>query len=248
MNILVTNDDSYQSEGIISLYNVLAVKHNVYMCAPMRQMSSTSHAITLFKPMEIKWLSERQCTVDGTPADCVKVALTGVFQDVAFDMVISGINDWPNMGEDTFYSGTVAGAREGLINNIFSIACSIDGWTDKNNFSYPAEYMGKFVDAIDEDLLKEKLILNINFPNSNTVKGIKFSHLGNRVYQNVIEHTEEDGKKYVAIAGEHPSFSYNKDSDLDCVSRGYISITPLTNELFDKSAINKLTALQKIQL
>ncbi len=247
MNILLTNDDGYTAEGINVLYEQIKDKHNVKMCAPLKQMSASGHAITLFKPMEFLRVSDSICAVDGTPADCVKCAIFGIYKDIKFDLVLSGINNGPNMCEDVFPSGTVAGAREGLINNLFSIACSVDGWNGDKHFEFPAKFIAELLDKLDEEILSLKLILNINFPNTNNAKGIRFTHIGSRVYNNFILFEKKDGKEYVTITGEDQTFNKYDGSDLEAVDKGFISITPMTNEFLHKPYIDKLSKIKDIK-
>ncbi len=245
MNILITNDDGYFAEGINSLKNELEKQFNVFMCAPLTEKSASSHSITLFKRMELKKIDERNYAVNGTPADCIKVALLYLFKDIKFDFIISGINNGPNMGDDIFYSGTVAGAREGLLNNIFSIAASVDGWNTKKDFTIAARFIKELVDKIKDKQFGEKILLNINFPNERKIKGVKIAHLGRRIYKDSIIFERIDNKDYVTIGGEDPSFEFEENSDLQAVSEGYIAITPLINEVSDRKTIKNLTYLEK---
>ncbi len=244
MNILITNDDGYFSPGILMLKEILSFSHNVFLCAPLFERSASSHSITLFKKMELKKLDTQSYAVDGTPADCVKVALLYLFKDVNFDLIISGINYGPNMGDDIFYSGTVAGAREGLLNKIFSIAVSMDGWNRDKFFEIPAMFVKELIEKFDEHLLSEKILLNINFPVNLPPLGVKITYLGRRVYKDSIIFEHIAGKDYVTIGGDDPGFEFEENSDLQVVSDGYISITPLMNEAYDRKTIEKLSFLE----
>lgn len=244
MNILLTNDDGYQARGIRELFDSLSVEHNVYMCAPIRQMSASSHSITLFKSMELLEVSPVIKAVDGSPADCIKVALMHLYKELKFDLVLSGINDGPNMGEDIFYSGTVAGAREGVLNGIFSIATSLDGFGGERHFSFPAQFITEFIQKLTPEILKEKILLNINFPNIPVIKGMQVTHLGERIYKDLIILEEKDNKKYVRITGDDPGFTDSKGSDMNAVHDGIISVTPLANEVYDKNILKKLFYLE----
>ncbi len=244
MNILLTNDDGYQAPGILALKNALERRHSVYLCAPKRQMSATGHAITLFKPMELVTVSDRDHAVDGTPADCVKVALFHLHKDVRFDMVVSGVNDGPNMGDDIFYSGTVAGAREGAMNRIFSVAASLDGWNAGKDFSFPACLTAEIVDRLDPSLLTENIVLNINFPNIARARGLRVTHLGERLYKDFVTREDKDNKTFVTIAGDDPTFCDQAGSDLNAVSEGYVSITPMANEVFESRILDRIRFLE----
>ncbi len=233
MNILLTNDDGYLAAGLRTLCEKLEGRHRLYICAPMKQMSAMSHAITLFKPLEIIRSGGASFAVDGTPADCIKVALFYLFKDVRFDAVISGINSGPNMGDDIVYSGTVAGAREGSLNNIFSIAASLDAWDEKKDFDRPARFISELLDMLDNKIFNGNLLLNINFPDVENPGGVRITHLGKRIYKDSVISDKEGDKEFVTITGEEPGFGHDEGSDLNAVHDSYISITPLANDIRD---------------
>jgi 5'-nucleotidase len=248
MKILLTNDDGYEARGIRLLKEALSADHDVYVSAPLRQMSASGHSITLFRPMEIRNIGEREFAVDGTPADCVKVALFHLFRDIPFDLIVSGVNDGPNMGEDIFYSGTVAGAREGSLNKIFAIACSLDNWAGERYFENTALFVSRLVNGLPREILKERIVLNVNFPNRPELTGVRITHLGERVYKDHITLENRDGKTFVTIGGDDPSFSSDPGSDLDAVAEGFVSITPLVNELYSADWVKKLSGLENISV
>lgn len=245
MNLLLTNDDGYQSEGIQILKEKLSARHQVYLCAPKKQMSASGHAITLFKPMELIKVNDREYAVDGTPADCIKVALYHLFPDVKFDMVLSGINDGPNMGDDIFYSGTVAGAREASMNHIFALASSLDGWNVQKDYGFPASFITEMVDKLDPAILKENIVLNINFPNIPKAKGVQVTHLGERLYKDYIKLEKAGEMITVTIAGDDPTFYDDAGSDLNAVSEGFVSITPIANEVYENKVRDRIRFLEK---
>ena len=142
MKILLTNDDGYKSNNILILYKELIKHHEVYICAPLYERSGSSNSITLFDKMEYREI-DGGYAIDGTPTDCVKVALNGFYKNVTFDLVISGINYGVNMCNDIVYSGTIGAAKEGVINSINSIACSIES---KNYLSN--RYIKNFLTAM----------------------------------------------------------------------------------------------------
>jgi len=248
MNILLTNDDGYNSLGIRFLQEILKRKHNVFFCAPLNQTSGISHAITLFKPLELVKLNDYSYALNGTPADCVKVSLFYLFKNINFDLIISGINDGPNMGEDVFYSGTVAAAREGLMNNISSIAASLDGWDGIRYFESAAESLDKIIDNLNNNILTKKILLNINFPNKKKHNKIRITCLGERIYNDFVIKEEKDNKIYLKITGDNPSFKPKSGSDLDAVYEGNISITPLANEIFDTNLLESIKYIENIEL
>ena len=243
MNILLTNDDGYNSEGIQALYKVLSKEHNVMFSAPLTEKSAAGHGVSLFKPMKYKDITDGYA-LDGTPADCVKVALFGLYKEVKFDLVVSGINNGSNMGDDIFYSGTVAAAREGLLNGIPGIACSIERKTgEKQNYTLAAEFICRLINKTSENILKQQIVLNVNFPLQGNYDKIKITHLGKRVYNDTIHFEEKNDEKYASIIGDHLSFLHCEGSDLNCVDEGNVSITPLSNEYFVPEIVDELKEL-----
>ena len=227
MNILLTNDDGYLADGFQALYKKLKGEYSLYVCAPTTQKSSVSHAVSLFKPLKYIEVDDG-FAVDGTPSDCIKIALHGFFKETKFDLIVSGINNGINMGHDIYYSGTVAGAREAEMNNISGIACS-KNWDGKyKEFSTSADFMLSFIRKSEKLIKKEKVFLNINFPAVKEFKGAKLTHLGNRIYNNTIYFEEKNNEKFVSIVGDALKFDKDEGSDLDCVSENYVSITPLS--------------------
>lgn len=245
MRILLTNDDGYLSPGIRALFSTFSREHDVYLCAPLQQMSASGHSITLFKPLRLISESSRIHAIAGTPADCVKAALFHIYKDIAFDLVVSGINQGPNMGEDIFYSGTVAGAREGALNGIFSIAVSMDSWQGPYFFEKAAITTAGIVKKITPELFTEKLLLNINFPCTEAERGIRVTRLGQRVYRDFITTEIRGSESYITIGGDDPSFSTIQGSDLDAVAENMVSVTPLANDLHDPSTLDKIRYLEK---
>ena len=227
MRILLTNDDGIDAPGLNDLKKVLSKEHDVYVCAPMRQMSASGHSIHLFQAMELRRISEQEAALDGTPADCVKVALIGLFWNRHFDLLISGINDGPNMGDDIFYSGTVAAAREGAFNGLLSLACSRDGKGSPDSFEKPAEWIRKFISDIPESLLQQSSVLNINFPHKSPWTGWRETFPGHRLYSDRIVYETVNGCEYARIEGDTPGYHSREGSDLDAVAAGYISVSIL---------------------
>ncbi len=239
MNILLTNDDGFDSKGIQILYRTLSAEYNTYFAAPLTQKSAAGHSVNLFKPMKLKEI-EGGYAIDGTPADCIKVALFGLYKDIKFDLVVSGINNGANMGCDIFYSGTVAGAREGLLNDIPGIACSMQRLGTDADFSSAAEFIKKLIRRLKGNILSRKVILNINFPLGSNYEQVKVTHLGKRIYNDTIYFEEKEGEKYASIVGDCATFQHCEGSDLNCVDEGGVSITPLSNEYFIPDFVKEL--------
>ncbi len=246
MNILITNDDGIYADGIKELAKEVSKIANVYVVAPDSQRSATGHAITIHNPIMVKKVDMGEninaYAISGTPADCVKVGIEGLFKDIHIDLVLSGINNGSNLGTDVVYSGTVSAALEGLILNKPSIAISYDEINVKSEvYRQASKYVINLINNIKDnlDLLKD-CILNVNIPHSD-IKGSKITKLGKRNYDNVMEEkTNSLGEKYYCISGKLMDLEQEKDSDVLCVKEGYISITPVYMEMTNLSKFNKL--------
>ena len=165
--ILITNDDGYYSDGIAALYKELSRKHDVYMVAPDREQSASSHSLTLKRPLRIYRIDRRRFAIDGTPTDCVMLAIHLIFKKRRPDMIVSGINHGSNMGDDVTYSGTVAAAIEGAILGIPSIAISMANYEPDTPMTRGAKFAARFVDRFDKFGLSPSVFLNINLPLDN---------------------------------------------------------------------------------
>ncbi len=245
MNILITNDDGINSDGLIELKKVLEKKHNIYVAAPLKEQSGSSHSLTMNLPLRIYEYGKNFFAVDGTPTDCIMLAINKIFQDIKFDLLISGINYGANLGDDITYSGTVAGAMEGCLMGIPSIALSLDVDFQKRPVYAHYETAAKFVDTFIKVNIsfKKDTFLNINVPDKplDKIKGIKITRQGKRTYKDVIvENTDPRGEKYYWIAGTPVILCKDEDTDIFAVENGYISITPLKMDLTDYDFINEL--------
>ena len=231
MNILLTNDDGIKHPGILHLKKELEKEHRVIVLAPQSQRSAFSHNISIHNSIRIHKLDEDIYETDGTPADCVKFGVIGFLKE-KIDFVASGINLGPNMGIDVFYSGTVAAAREGLINKIPSAAFSLNVWKKEPNFAAAAKEAVKIIDILTSKYYKNNEMYNVNFPNTDTFKGIKVTKLGKRVYNEVlIQRQDPIGKDYYWLGGEFPGYKNEEGTDFNAVENGYVSITPLSLDL-----------------
>ena len=251
MNILITNDDGIRADGIIELAKTMSNIANVYVVAPETQKSATGHAITIHSPIMVneEFIQEniKAYSITGTPADCVKVGLEALFKDVNIDLVLSGINNGPNLGTDVIYSGTVSAAIEGLVQNKPAIAISYNEFNvKKETYKEISKYVVNIVEDIKNKLeILEDCILNINIP-SGDIKGFKVTTLGERKYENVMEERFSPyGKRYFWIGGKVKELEQDKDSDIVCVEEGYISITPVN---IDMTHLVKVTHLKDIKL
>lgn len=236
MLILLSNDDGYISAGIESLYTSLSKIARVIMVAPDRERSAVSHKITLTSPIRITQIGKDRYITDASPADCVKVAFLKLVEE-KIDLVVSGINMGPNMGTDVFYSGTVAVAREGLINGVPGVAFSLNSFSKKIDFEYAGDYARKIIEKCSSYLTGPSL-LNVNFPDEPHYKGVKFTQLGFRVYQEkLVENHDPMGRPYYWIGGDFPTHHPLPGSDFEAVHSGYVSITPLTLDITDYKAL-----------
>lgn len=240
--ILVTNDDGIHSEGLLVLYEKLIKYYDVVVVAPDRERSAISRALTLFRPLRVNNLKENFFSVDGTPTDCVNLAINGLFKG-KIKMVVSGINKGGNLAEDITYSGTVSAAMEGLLLGVPSIAISL---VARENFIFDTagEIALQIVKRVFKNGLPFDTLLNINVPNVplDKLKGIKITRMGKKKYSdNIIEKTDPRGKKYYWLAGEEIGYEKFGDSDIEATLSGYASITPIHLDLTNYSAMETLS-------
>ena len=251
MNILITNDDRIYADGIIELAKAISKIANVYVVAPESQKSATGHAITIHNPIMVHKIDMgeniKSYAISGTPADCVKVGIEGLFKDINIDLVLSGINNGSNLGTDVIYSGTVSAALEGFILNKPSIAISYDEVNVKREiYKDASKYVVNLVENIKDKLdLLNDCILNVNIPNTK-IKGSKITKLGQRNYDNaMVEKINPFGQKYYWIGGKLMELDQDEDSDIACVKDGYISITPINIEMTN---LRKFELLKDIKM
>ena len=241
MNILVTNDDGIQSEGLILLADALESMGNVFVAAPDRERSAAGHSLSLHHPLRVDEVSKNRFSIDGTPTDCVNLAVNGLL-DVRPDIVVSGVNKGANMGDDITYSGTVSAAMEGTLLGIPSIAMSL---TTKSDFIFETavDVALKVARRVIEKGLPKDTLLNVNVPNitMDEVKGWKITRQGKRIYGDaVVEKVDPRGRKYFWIGGDSLGFEHIEDSDFQAVSENYISLTPLHLDLTNYSSMEEL--------
>ena len=251
MNILITNDDGIYADGIIELAKSISKIANVYVVAPESQRSATGHAITINSPIMVHKIDMgeniKSYAISGTPADCVKVGIEGLFKDINIDLVLSGINNGSNLGTDVIYSGTVSAALEGFILNKPSIAISYDEVNVKREiYKDASKYVVNLIENIKDKLdLLNDCILNVNIPNTK-IKGSKITKLGQRNYDNaMVEKINPFGQKYYWIGGKLMELDQDEDSDIACVKDGYISITPINIEMTN---LRKFELLKDIKM
>ena len=235
LSILVSNDDGYNSEGIRALSKSMKDLGNVYLVAPDRDQSASSHSLNLQRPLRVEKIADNSYSVDGTPTDCINLAVNGLLNNLKPDIVVSGINIGANMGDDITYSGTVSAAIEGTLLGIPSIAISIAA---KNSlFLETATYFSKIITRYVLDHgIPEGTLLNINIPNIKIeeVKGIKVTKQGKRLYKEpIVENVDPRGKRYYWIGGNELDYLRIDNSDIVSVKEGYVSVTPIKLDLTD---------------
>jgi len=237
MRLLCTNDDGILARGLETLVQAAESLGEVHVVAPDREQSATSHSLTLHHPVRPVQRGERRWQVDGTPTDCVLLAINALMPDRP-DFVLSGVNHGQNMGEDVLYSGTVAAAMEGLSLGIPSIAVSFAGAdlrADTDKLSGHAELLGNLLRHVVRlpDFPRDTL-LNINLPplSAGEVRGVRLTRLGRRVYSNSLSPMNDPwGRQIYWIGGGSAEWSGEPDSDFQAVRDGYVSVTPLRLDL-----------------
>jgi 5'-nucleotidase len=240
--ILVTNDDGVHSPGIIALFKAMKEIGTAFIVAPDRERSAVGHALTLHRPLKVEELRENVYSVNGTPTDCVALAVHKILPKRP-DLIASGINRGANLGDDITYSGTVSAAIEGTILNIPSFAISLAG---EKPFHYETAsiFAIKIAKYIIENSLPYDTLLNVNVPNvpkKEMIKGIKVTVQGKRVYDNAIQEIYSPwGDKHYWIGGGQPYWEYGEDMDIQAVLDNYVSLTPLHLNLTNYEALKYL--------
>ena len=240
MAILVTNDDGIDSPGLQILAETLEVLGKVYVVAPDKECSAMAHSLTLHRRLRVDEVREGYFAVDGTPADCVNLAMCHILPERP-DMIASGINRGGNMGEDITYSGTVSAAFEGAFYGIPSFAISL---VSKDDFKFrtAASFALRVARFILKNGLPKDTFLNINVPNldEDGVKSYRVTKQGRRVYGDaVVEEVDPEGEKYYWIRG-HRGLESMEGTDFEAVTNHHISITPLHLDLTSYPSIEEM--------
>lgn len=232
--LLLVNDDGYFSEGILILYEVLKKRFLVKVVAPDRNLSGAGHSLTFTKPLRIRQVDRDIYTViEGTPADCVHLGVGVIFEGKKPDLVVSGINKGPNLGEDITYSGTVAGAMEGAILGIPSIAVSLFA-RDNFLFEDASLVVLDLINLVLAEKFQKNLYLNVNIPNIpyREIKAYAVTRQGHRNYKElVIRYKDPYGQPIYWIAATKFNWRAEPWSDYWAVANGFVSITPLDLDL-----------------
>ena len=243
MRILVTNDDGYRSDGIHALAHALRALGDVTIVAPVEEASAIGHALTLRHPLRLEVVSDHVFAVDGTPTDCVNVAITQVFKGALPDLIVSGINKGWNLGDDITYSGTVAGALEGALLGIPSIAVSLRATRGDYDFSHAARAAAALGDAILRSPLPPRTFLNVNVPKGQP-KGHRVTVQAKRNHvTSVAERADPKGRPYYWIEEGQNEWEPHDRSDYQAVRDGYVSVTPLHPDLTAYGALEAVEDL-----
>jgi 5'-nucleotidase len=239
--ILVTNDDGVYSKGILDLFRVIQTIGKAVIVAPDREKSAVSHSLTLHRPLKIEKIGQDVYALNGTPTDCVTIAVSKVLKREP-DLVVSGINRGGNLGDDITYSGTVSAAIEGTILGIPSMAVSMVG-EKVYRFSTASKYAKKIAQMVLNDGLPDDTLLNVNVPNvtAGKINGTLFTRQGKRIYDNAVqEMLDPRGAKHYWIGGGIPLWKEGNDTDFYAVKKGYVSITPIHLDLTNFNALDLL--------
>src|SRR4030043_96135 len=240
--ILVTNDDGIYSKGIFALAKTLQGIGDVFVVAPDREKSAIAHSLTLHRPLRVEKIRKNFYAVDGTPADCVHLGVNTILPKRP-QLIVSGINKGGNLGDDITYSGTVAASFEGTLLGISSFAISL---VSRSHFKFDvaAQFALRTARYINKKGLPKDTFLNINVPNldEKEIKSYKITQQGRLVHNGngVIEKMDPRGKKYYWIGGGQLVFNKGRNTDVEAVSKSYISITPLNLDLTNYSSIREL--------
>ncbi len=237
--ILITNDDGVRAEGIQRLTRAMSTIGKVAVVAPETQKSGASHALTLSDPLRSNRIDENTLAVDGTPTDCVLLAMRGLL-DRKPDLLISGMNHGPNLGDDVTYSGTVAAAFEGTLLGLPSIAISVASW-EECSFDSAERFAAVIARKVLKHGLPEGTLLNVNVPSRppEEIKGVRVTKLGKRVYRDVVVKKQDPrGRDYYWIGGQPPIWCEGEGTDFEAVEEGLISVTPLQLDLTDYKSLH----------
>jgi 5'-nucleotidase len=240
VRILATNDDGYRSEGIHALARALRDVGEVTIVAPMSEASAIGHALTLRRPLRLEQVGDGVFEVDGTPTDCVNIAITKAYAGALPDLVVSGINNGYNLGDDITYSGTVAGAMEGALLGVSSVAVSLARSQARNDFSRAAEAAAQIAAIVLREGLPSRTFLNLNVPPGDP-KGFRVTVQAKRNHVTTVdERLDPRGRAYYWIEEGQNDWEPHDRSDYQAVRDGYVSVTPLHPDLTNHSALDRL--------
>src|SRR5689334_5338915 len=231
--LLVSNDDGIHSAGLAALEAALSSVGEVVVVAPDREQSACSHALTLHRPLRIDCIGDSRFVVDGTPTDCINLAINGILKRRPA-LVVSGINRGANLGDDVTYSGTVSAAMEGTLLGVPSIAISLLG-RGPYDFGPAAAFAARVASWVLENGLPPDTLLNVNVPPDKdgvVPSAVELTRMGRRRYGDaIVEKVDPRGRKYYWIAGDEVPFVAEEGTDFHAVQHGRISVTPIHLDL-----------------
>lgn len=234
--LLVTNDDGVHAAGLAALAGAVADLGEVCVLAPEREQSACSHALTLHRPLRVERVRERWWAVNGTPSDCVNLAVLGFLPEPPV-LVLSGVNHGANLGDDVTYSGTVSAAMEGTLLGVPSVAISL---VDGGDFAEAARVARLVAARVLVEGLPPKTLLNVNVPPGRP-RGVRVTRLGHRVYaEKIVELQDPRGRACYWIGGGEPRWEALEGSDMAAIREGYVSVTPLHLDLTNHRALVEL--------
>jgi 5'-nucleotidase len=242
MEILCTNDDGYLAAGIRLLASAAGSLGSVTTVAPDREQSATSHSLTMHHPLRARRTPAGVYVVDGTPTDCVLLAVNALLSKRP-DVVVSGVNHGANMGEDVLYSGTVAAAMEATVLGIPAIAFSHTGPQPEEMEGWDRVVERILALLLNQPSFPEHTLFNVNLPaiEPGEVRGVKVTHLGKRRYSDSITRANDPfGREYFWIGGGVASWEGGGDTDFQAVDDGYVSVTPLHLDLTNYALLEEI--------
>ncbi len=248
MKILLCNDDGIHAKGINVLYETLSATDELVVVAPDAERSAAGHAITIYDPIRTMPVERDNgltgIAVDGTPADCIKLACSFLYKDAPPDLVVSGINLGSNTGVSVLYSGTVSAASEAAVLGIPAVALSLCTWQNPN-WETAAEVTRLVLSKVRKNPLPKDTLLNVNIPNLpfDEIKGMKAGQMGrSRFIEKFSEHRDPRGNLYYWLDGDLELIDENFETDIRLIEAGYVSLTPIH---IDLTAYHALQAVRK---
>jgi len=242
--ILVTNDDGYDAPGLVALLEAVSVLDEAVVVAPDRERSGAGHALTLSRPLRVYRVAEQRYRVDGTPTDCVHLAVDRLTGGRLPRLVASGMNRGLNVGDDVTYSGTVAGALEGTLLHVPSIAFSVAVDEDGRADYAPAVPLARRLCAtVLEQGLAPGVMLNVNFPAASPYRGVRITRQGTRTYRaTAVERNDPSGRPYFWIDSVSATPTGEPDGDHTAIRDGYVSVSPLSSNLTHEASLARIEA------
>ena len=235
--ILITNDDGIHSPGLMALKESLAPLGKIVVVAPDRDNSAIAHALTMNRPLRLIKLDEDVYTLDGTPTDCVSISL-GKVLDRAPDLLVSGINSGPNIGDDISYSGTVSAAIEGTMYAVPSMAVSMAG-DQPLDYTRAGSLIRELAQRVIDHGLPANTLMNINIPAADKLRGVKITRQGRRIWKQAVQEVMDPrGRVHYWIGGGTPLLDSGKDTDVRALGEGYVSISPIHLDLTNHEGIS----------